>query len=1196
MRSFLLLALGSLLLLGSEATAQVAPLLCGTSEGSDGEAAGPNLPPYISTTGNFRAIVAYVRFADDTRPWTTCGPNDWPANAPMPAGGHRLLDSLTVDTFDDPESLTSYFLEQSSGAFRVYGDEYGVTVGNEEDYLDCTNPNSDSCFNYNKTSPTRPNITRDIFQYLQTVHGVDFSQYDADSDNRLDHLFVVIRTSGQRVVNDTTTFSLGIANCPDACASGESSVGNPIGNYNVIVDNQYSGSFNLFQSIEPLRDNVLLLAHEMGHDIWGGDHLRPFPRLASSPGNGAPFFSPDGTAGAGDRYVSHALMVSRGNSAGRVWENHMTSAAERAYVASTISNSALKWITCPAPTNGATYSLGDVQTTGGCLALGVGGSGTNIRELYLSNMQRSSPFNEMRYPIVNPGGGPCLVCAPIEWGTPTTGLVVEYVSRTENSRTQWERDIVPADERLSDFGLFPGCGLYQSVAPTAEEAADGDFWRPGIDRQLTPWTRPNVFGHHDLTTVSADALATGLHAIDDIRSGTGGQIKFEYYQQYPSQPIANVRRDWWVTTTADNLAIFNELRVEAGVTLTVEPGAHLTLNGNLVVEPGGRLDLRGTLRFGPAAALIVQGNMTSIDGEMVALDPVLGWRGVRIEAPLTASEAPGAIDDPTVVLWTGATVSDVEIYIPPDGRLANPAAVVVFGRELRMTGGRIEGTRNGSGLYVASGITKLSGTVELRENSLYGLVAGTAGSATTSGPQSLLVTLNAGGGVMAVGQSATVSLDNATINLNQGVGVEATAGGFVQFSATNRVTVSNNQGGLSATSGGAVFAGDCSLKNGVTTCTAPANGHSIASNTPSGLYFDARALTRSVLYAEGNQWGLAQSPRDLKLVADSRSFLSVCPFWNVSPDECDGGMIGGRTAALGTDRRAAADDAARGAGLAAPLFALASTLLADGDTLAAAAAVLGALDAGVSEDERIAAFEAAARLAALVQPPSLVARLVTESAPEAAPETRPWAVRALVAARAGEDDALAAGTLATLLVDGYAGTEHAVEGWAARVRLAVEASDEGAALSAYDALVPLDSLAAAGAGALVAAAFTGEDSGGARFAGRGAAPETVVGEEATSRVAGAPAEIEVGRVAPNPVAGAAALVVGLPRAAQVAVEVYDALGRRVLSSSAAEHTAGYHRLSLAAGRMAPGVYVARVRVASPGAALRVEARRFVVVR
>ncbi len=1191
-----------LLLACSLASAQTPGFVCAHESG-----AAAALPPYpqpaISVTGEFRAIVLFVQFRDDFRSLTTnCGPDDWPvrdsstAPATMPVKGFRLLAATPAAT-PHPESITAYFHEISGGAWTVYGDEFPyVTQLRESQYRmrliisppcppeGCNNPNvtvADStgrAIDYGK-------IAEEALAALDARPDVALSDYDADGNGVLDHVFFVLRSA---------TVGYGIYCMQDGtgCASGISdlSYSTPASTFGVSIDSDYSGSFNMFQSIEPVIDNTFLLAHEIGHDIWG-------PHLGPVAGNGVPFLPPSTPGGlsTGDRVVAHALMVSRQNSDERISLNYQTSAAERAYVARTITNPDSLWIDCVAPTDGQIVTLSDVAVSGDCIALPVGTADGRLRELYLSNVQRTTRFSQMSQPYVNIGGGcSSLGCGRIEWGLPTAGMLVEYVEREPGARGAWSRDVVTADDQLSDF---PGCSQYVDVDPSAEDVFGGDFWRPGVDRQLTPWTRPNVYGRHTLDGLAPNALTDGLHAIDDIRSVTGtDDIRFDYYRNYPDAPVAFVRENWWVTSHTDSVAVFNELRVLAGDTLFVEAGAEMTFMGNLVVEAGAALDLEGTLRFGPAAGLVVYGDMRAEGGAMVALDPTLGWRGVRLETNMLSDPA-GGPPAPGTVFWTGTTVADVAI--PAGSGLTSPAAVVVFNRHLVMADGQIRDTENGSGLYVASGNAWISNGARFENNEDYGLVTGADGHIVTYvdfGPREVTITSNEGGGVSAAGKNATVYLASTTVNGNFGVGVEARAKGTATFSSTERVTVADNQGGLSARGGGSLFAGACTLVGGQTVCTAPAIGHSIAGNAPGGNHYDARSLSGAVLYAEGNEWGAAQSPVDLILISDAQSFLSVCPFVGGAAGTC--AAASSRAGGPQLARQSTAEaEAARGAALSAPLFALATSRLAAGDTTGAVAAVTGALDAASTEDERVGAYEAAARLAGLVQPVAFVARLTAESAPEADPATRPWALRALVAAQTSMGDAVGAHAAATVLVDGYAGTEHEAEGHAARVLLAVGAADETAALAAYDALAPLDSLGAAVAGDLIAAAFAGE-SGGAALANRtpgGGTAETVAVTEASS-AAGLPAEIEVGRVAPNPTSAQALVVVGLPVAATVGVEVYDALGRRVWSSPASERAPGYHRLGVDARRLAPGLYVARVRIAGASGAARVETRRFVVVR
>ena len=84
--------------------------------------------------------------------------------------------------------------------------------------------------------------------------------------------------------------------------------------------------------------------------------------------------------------------------------------------------------------------------------------------------------------------------------------------------------------------------------------------------------------------------------------------------------------------------------------------------------------------------------------------------------------------------------------------------------------------------------------------------------------------------------------------------------------------------------------------------------------------------------------------------------------------------------------------------------------------------------------------------------------------------------------------------------------------------------------------------------------------------------------------------------APNPTAGATALRLSLDAAATVSVDVFDALGRRVLSVPATAVPAGEgHAVRLATDAFPAGVYIARV-AADVAGDVRVRTARFTVVR
>ncbi len=97
-------------------------------------------------------------------------------------------------------------------------------------------------------------------------------------------------------------------------------------------------------------------------------------------------------------------------------------------------------------------------------------------------------------------------------------------------------------------------------------------------------------------------------------------------------------------------------------------------------------------------------------------------------------------------------------------------------------------------------------------------------------------------------------------------------------------------------------------------------------------------------------------------------------------------------------------------------------------------------------------------------------------------------------------------------------------------------------------------------------------------------PAATAGEDAP---AGASA-LEVG---PNPVAGETTVRFSLPRAAEILLDVYDAVGRRVATLATGSYAAGSHAVVWDVRGAAPGVYLARLRVGAD-----VRAVRLVVAR
>ncbi len=100
---------------------------------------------------------------------------------------------------------------------------------------------------------------------------------------------------------------------------------------------------------------------------------------------------------------------------------------------------------------------------------------------------------------------------------------------------------------------------------------------------------------------------------------------------------------------------------------------------------------------------------------------------------------------------------------------------------------------------------------------------------------------------------------------------------------------------------------------------------------------------------------------------------------------------------------------------------------------------------------------------------------------------------------------------------------------------------------------------------------------------------------AASQAEDLPEAFALGASYPNPSAGRTLIPYALPEAADVRVEVYDALGRRVAVVVDGQREAGRHEAALEAGRLASGVYLYRMTATAPGQRFS-EARRMLVVR
>lgn len=1146
--------------LASVAGAQTLTLPCGTTAPLEGTSTFP--APRISAAGPFHTLVLFIRFADDNRvlqpdpfsPTGLCGPDDWPADSLMPVQGSRFLHATTATPFD-PLSLTQFFYEASSGQYTVYGDERGyVSTYPENHYFSGTGSSTDF------------NEALLIGEAMDTLRaqGVNFADYDADADGVLDHVFVSIRSFNDQIGHC-------VAWNGTACASGISGLYISTVDtlrFGILVDADLSGNLNVYQTVDPIGENVALFAHEMGHDIWrpggGGGHLDPII------GNGIAAAGQPGSLADPDRLVGHGLMLSRGNSSGRInGQSVLVSAAER-FHANAGASASPQWTTCTVPTSGQMYTMVDAETGDSCVRLPLGQvtSGPRqerYRNLFLSNVQRTSAFHQVLSQPVNRGSGPCNTCANNEWGLPTTGLMIELT--TDASTTfngYWSRDLVTADNRLSDFPADPlVCDVLVGVGLTNEQQYGGDFWRPDVDRQLTAWTRPNVYGYTFLSAVPTAARITGLHAIDDIRSGSGTNIEFYYHQNYNQLDVAYARENWWIGGEIANLA-FKELRVQAGATLTVDSPSATTFSGNLVVEAGGTLDLKpGTrLQFAAGKGVIVHGTLLAAGATLNAVSPGAGWSGISVQSGGSAYLTAG-----TIVERVGTPT------------MYGSGAVRVFGGALIVDASRIENPAGLGSLFgvYASGpssnvlIKNLSFVLDYPLGGLY--------AASSAFVQAWGSTVSSGGqGLQA--SSATIWSSDLTVTNNGAWGAISGNNGFISFSSplSGQPTVTGQNTEMNAN-----VTGDLYASNGTYT-----GGSSISyrrnSFTSAGTQASLNGESSAVL--EANWWGQTTGPDLARVTVGSKSSFDYCP-WVTAPA---GPLTTERCIAAEDTRSASAPDGVASFGQGEeeevdPLDpALTALDVADAaDVFDEVTAVLDSLDA-TSPDSVLV----------LRSVPIVVAALRFESLPEGhALLDRLTATGAGVRTASGNyGSALAARTLALAAFgrsyeEGRAAAQAltadartAPSGYGLLALAAIADDNTDAALTAMEAaeqaLTPHhapDDVEFVGSVRADLAAATGA---------RGAGPA------APGSSQDMPAEVSVGQLAtlslarPNPTGGATVLTLSLAGPATLNAAVFDGLGRRVVVLATGTRPTGTHELRFEAGAWPSGVYVVRAVVSADG--------------
>lgn len=1172
--------------------------LCGSGESGLGGSLGPPQVA-IPLTGTFRALAIFVRFKDDTSTGSCSrGHSEWPYNEPTPTLAKYLLSPSDTPPFAD-SSLTAYFYEQSRGNFILYGDTVSYTTQfNELDY-EATSYGLDL-----------GELTTEALDWLTSNNVIpDLSIYDDNNDGYVDHIFFIIRNFNHR---DRVCIYLS----GTSCASGISNLSYsalPPNNYGILLDHEYSGSYNIYQSIDPLRDQVVLLAHEIGHDLFNSAGSESFGvHYGAITGNSMPYIPPLGrTVEYADRSGGYNLMFSSQNSNPQT-DRSIMSASERALASLSIANTNEKWLDCQTMMSGQTHSLSELVSSAGCYRLQLPTTG-NVRELYISNIYRYHNIAEKRYADVVINGQTCGPCAVVEHGLETTGMMVELVDRRSTPPYSARVDIIPPDNSVIGWGHY-GCAKYVHVDPSYDEIYGADMWRPGLDRQITPWTRPNIYGYTFGNDVPTTTFTSGKYAIDNIRytSPTDSTILFEYYADFSSLPTMPVRADSWIDSASDGIT-FNEVRVKSGVTLTIEDtnitfsdnliaeagsnvvidGADITFEDDLIVEAGSHFTVRtgSTLRFEPGVRLLVYGEMYAYEATFTATDSTTGWGGIRYESSSTG----GVLSD-VIIEEVAQIAGPLGISIPAAltvlaGTSSNPnatAAVTLLSSTIR--------NNEVGGVYVAGSPyvwynLEISGTAQdrsfIQSNDGPGIRVAGGGSALIG--EDTFIQENSGAGVVTNGSGSATYLVDASVLANGGVGVEAQASSVALFDRfypaypqASTLVQSNVGGGLLASNGAQIAAGTFDSGSCTSACNNQIRNHSSDSHP-----FDAQASGGGGIWAESNYWGPEVTnpfdPYDTSLlvlnVLDWSSYINVTPLLTQPPSL--------------TSPDGSADKQGQHAGLSRGTDAVRDAMMNayqaafEDDVPRAAGLFLNVLTQAVTDEEREMVYAAPAHLFRRDVPPGIVTAL--EARAENNPEARPWALRALALIHAASGENSGAQQAAARLASEFEGTEHARLGLAVLFRLALDAGDRAGAEAALHALQldwPNDPVTE-DAALLFAVVM------------ESAAPVPPERQAASVSVPmdGGEGEFDLLGAYPNPFNPQTVVRFDVGARSAVRVAVYDLLGREVAVLTDGVREVGRHEAMLDGSRLASGVYLVRaVMTPETGGATRSYTQRVLLMK
>ncbi|MEM8559650.1 MAG: hypothetical protein AAGG50_17660 [Bacteroidota bacterium] len=598
----------------------------------------------IPVSGETRALVVFLRFADDTHdnPCTD-GARAWPHRAAMPSFAASFLADEPTAPFHE-RSFTQFFYQQSNRNFVLTGRSVGyVTEAPAEDYLHVRRGRTSNVLDHGR-------IAREALDALD--HTIDYRDFDGNGDGYVDQVFIVAR--------NTRSYDVAMARADGVSTLGFSEAPGGEAFDGMGFCTNCSGSFNRYQGMDPEWRLVQLLAHEYGHDLFSGpryfgNHLDPIS------GNGVPFVPRIDSLGLSyaDRTTGYALMLGLGSARHRAFTGPFLSAYERDLISMGASIPEERWIDCPTLERDTTVTLNDLVVTGDCVRYeyavppppepppGRRARVPRVEALYLSNLQQATFFTTPSTTRTTVSSS-CPGCRTVEAGGPhDTGLLIERTTHRAKAPHQAQRDLLPADNGLAGPTQCEEFTVGEGIE--AAELFDGDLWDPDAVQQLTPWTRPNSFGttfQRDITQVlregpwpAFDALryAEGQPAAA-AKTASAGQrqpvraITFDYVHDLREADRIVIRQDSWMDRGSDGLTLGGTLVVKPGATLMLEDSVAVNIVRGVRVEAGGTLHVQpgASLLLGTGAVVVVEGTLVADEAQISAMDETTGGGSIRL--------------------------------------------------------------------------------------------------------------------------------------------------------------------------------------------------------------------------------------------------------------------------------------------------------------------------------------------------------------------------------------------------------------------------------------------------------------------------------------------------------------------------------------------------------------------------------------